>query len=231
MGWDVFSLEYHVDTPINTVFNTAAMHNYLKVFHFLWRLKRVEYTLSSAWRQWGKVNRKFLGILDLQQDIQYAQLTIQRMIHFIYQLQHYVLFEVLECSWDKLETLVNKSVDLDSLIEAHAKYLSEITEKGFLSGEGENEVIANRLHHIFECILNYKVLLDHLHNYATNRAIGRDSSYNKLERIRRLHEELEDEFTMQVIQFLETLKKSRFDEDLRSLSTRLDYNDFYSRFE
>lgn len=90
----MFSLDYHVDPPINTVFSPAAMRQYLEVFSFLWRLKRVEYTLSNAWSQWGKASREFLELTDLQQDIQYAQLTIQRMIHFIYQLQHYVLFEV-----------------------------------------------------------------------------------------------------------------------------------------
>lgn len=89
----MFSLEYHVDAPINTVFNPANMQQYFKVFTFLWRIKRVEYTLSLAWRQWGKANRDFV---DFKQDTQYAQLTIQRMIHFIYQLQHYVLFEVRE---------------------------------------------------------------------------------------------------------------------------------------
>lgn len=95
IGWDVFSLEYHVDAPINTVFSPAAMHQYLQAFNFLWRLKRVEYTLASAWRQWVKASREFTSLSELYQDIQYAQLTIQRMIHFIYQLQHYVLFEVL----------------------------------------------------------------------------------------------------------------------------------------
>jgi len=50
-GWDVFSLDYHVDSPINTIFTPVAMHQYLKMFNFLWRLKRVEYALSSAWRR------------------------------------------------------------------------------------------------------------------------------------------------------------------------------------
>lgn len=105
----MFSLEYHVDTPINTVFSPGAMHQYLQLFSFLWRLKRVEYTLSNAWRQWGKASREFLELTDLQQDIQYAQLTIQRMIHFIYQLQHYVLFEVKQKTYRTCRNVVNAS--------------------------------------------------------------------------------------------------------------------------
>lgn len=87
-------MDYHVDAPINTVFSPAAMLQYLHIFNFLWRLKRVEYTLSASWKKWGKASREFANLHDIQQDLQCAQLTIQRMVHFIYQLQHYVLFEV-----------------------------------------------------------------------------------------------------------------------------------------
>ncbi|RUP51935.1 gamma-tubulin complex component protein, partial [Jimgerdemannia flammicorona] len=59
LGWDVFTLDYHVDSPINTVFTPQAMHQYLKLFNFLWRLKRVEHTLSAAWRRMVTSGRKF----------------------------------------------------------------------------------------------------------------------------------------------------------------------------
>ncbi|KAK4521457.1 GTP cyclohydrolase II [Mucor velutinosus] len=233
LGWDVFSLDYHVDAPINTVFSPTAMHQYLEAFNFLWRLKRVEYTLAAAWRQWVKASREFTHLPELQQDIQFAQLTIQRMIHFIYQLQHYVLFEVLECSWDKLETFIeHKSVDLDSIIAAHSNYLREITEKGFLTGP-KQEALAGKLGSIFDCILQYNVVLEYLYKYATQESLKRSSrglsDVEKMSKIRKRHEDMEDQFTMQVLGFLDVLK-SYHDEDLRSLLTRLDYNDFYTKF-
>ncbi|KAI7906548.1 Spc98 family-domain-containing protein [Cokeromyces recurvatus] len=234
LGWDVFSLDYHVDAPINTIFSSTAMHQYLQIFNFLWRLRRVEYTLSSAWRQWGKAGRQFKEITEIKTDIHFTQLAIQRMIHFVYQLQHYVLFEVLECSWDKLETFIgNKSIDLDSIIEAHTNYLNEITEKGFLSGLKQKE-LADRLNGIFDSVLEYKVVLDYLYNYATSESskmfrsnIAKDA--DMISKIRRKHQEMEDGFTVQVLQFIDCLN-SFHDEDLRSLSTRLDYNGFYSGF-
>ena len=50
-GWDVFSLDYRVSAPVNTILTPATMHQYLKLFHFLWRLKRVEHALSATWRR------------------------------------------------------------------------------------------------------------------------------------------------------------------------------------
>lgn len=143
---------------------------------------------------------------------------------------------MLECSWDKLETFIeNKSIDLDSVIEAHQNYLSEITEKGFLSGTKEED-LTGRLNDIFDNMLNYKVILDHLYDYATGESAkliyGQQTNgpKEKLDRIRLNHQEIEDQFTVQVLQFLDTLK-SYHDEDLRSLSTRLDYNDYYYTLE
>ena len=62
-----------------------------------------------------------------------CQLIRHKMEHFINQLQHYFLFEVIECSWVELAQFVhNFSGDLDSLIAAHNKYLNIIMLKGFL---------------------------------------------------------------------------------------------------
>lgn len=49
IGWDVFTLEYKVDAPIDTVLDGESMASYLRLFHFLWRMKRIEGTLNAAW--------------------------------------------------------------------------------------------------------------------------------------------------------------------------------------
>ncbi len=49
IGWDVFTLEYKVDAPIDTVLDPDSMVNYMKVFNCLWKLKRIEVTLSQGW--------------------------------------------------------------------------------------------------------------------------------------------------------------------------------------
>ncbi|KAI8983447.1 Spc98 family-domain-containing protein [Pilobolus umbonatus] len=232
LGWDVFTLDYHVDPPINTVFNPLAMKQYLAIFNFLWRLKRVEYTLSASWREWGNASREFMNLPDMVQDLHLAQLSIQRMIHFIYQLQHYVLFEVLECSWDKLETCIeNKCIDLDGVIQAHSNYLAEITEKGFLK-DGKQANLSKSLNHLFDGILEYKSKLDGLYSYAHDRSFREangilDDEDQKMKEMRKEHEEMSSKFNADIEEFLNMLK-SYHDEDLRSLSTRLDYNDFYS---
>ncbi|CAG8720812.1 18621_t:CDS:10, partial [Dentiscutata erythropus] len=174
-GWDVFSLDYHVDSPINTIFTPHAMQQYLKLFNFLWRLKRVEHDLSSAWRRNMSNARNMYQIEELKRDINTSRLVCNEMIHFTSQLQYYILFEVIECSWDELVKDYTKSGDLDSLIEAHNKYLTNITTKVFLD-TSSNQSYHTRLLNIIQFILQYKNGLDDLHNFSLKEILRRDNT-------------------------------------------------------
>ncbi|CAN0529305.1 unnamed protein product, partial [Ectocarpus sp. 8 AP-2014] len=44
------SLEYDVGAPISTVVTKEVLVEYRRVFHLLWRIKRAEWSLASAWR-------------------------------------------------------------------------------------------------------------------------------------------------------------------------------------
>jgi gamma-tubulin complex component 3 len=60
IGWDVFTLEYKVDAPIDTVLDPDSMVAYMKVFNHLWKLKRLEGTLSRGWMRIAGGARTFL---------------------------------------------------------------------------------------------------------------------------------------------------------------------------
>lgn len=156
IGWDVFTLEYKIDAPVDVVVTPYGSRQYLKVFNFLWRVKRVEFALGSSWRRFMAGAR---GVLKAVEDLvgadwKKARCVVAEMVHFVNQLQYYILFEVdhswqcfhglvssltrftqkvIESSWDTLQTAISKpEATLDDLIEAHAKYLQHITHKGLL---------------------------------------------------------------------------------------------------
>lgn len=62
IGWDVFTLEYKVDSPVNTVLDADSMMNYLKLFNHLWKIKRIESALSVAWMRSAGGSRTFLRL-------------------------------------------------------------------------------------------------------------------------------------------------------------------------
>ena len=50
-GWEAFTLDYACGPPCDVVLSASAMAAYRRAFTFLWRLKRVEYSLTAAWRK------------------------------------------------------------------------------------------------------------------------------------------------------------------------------------
>ena len=175
IGWDVFTLEYKVDAPVDVVITPWANKQYLVVFNFLWRIKRVEFALGSTWRRCMTGARGVLAVVDVRlgKDWKVARACVAEMIHFINQLQYYILFEVIEASWDQLQAAIAKpDCTLDDLITAHTKYLQAITHKGLL-GSARSSITGSRedsftsqLHYILKVMLAYKEVVDGLYSFS-----------------------------------------------------------------
>lgn len=62
IGWDVFTLEYKVDAPIDTVLDPDSMIKYQKLFNHLWKMRRIEGALSAGWMRIAGGSRTFLRV-------------------------------------------------------------------------------------------------------------------------------------------------------------------------
>ncbi|KAF7242288.1 hypothetical protein EG68_09112 [Paragonimus skrjabini miyazakii] len=93
-GWDVFSLDYHVDGPLATIFTDDCRLMYLRAFNFLWRAKRMEFVLSNLWRHQILAARLGHGLnADLQPVLHLSELLGAELRHCVQQLQYYINFE------------------------------------------------------------------------------------------------------------------------------------------
>ncbi|ORY57250.1 Spc97/Spc98 family protein [Pseudomassariella vexata] len=182
IGWDCFTLEYKIDAPVDVVVSDWGNRQYLKVFNFLWRIKRVEFALSSTWR---KVTTGSRGVLQtrhatVQQTWKTTRGVLAEMVHFVGQLQYYILFEVIESSWTELQTKLNTpDITLDDMIRAHTNYLNSITHKGLLgarrrrfAGTSANEEDENsymvQLAELLRSMLSYRDCVDGLYSWSVS---------------------------------------------------------------
>ena len=123
IGWDVFTLEYRVDSPLDVMVTPWASKQYLKVVNFLWRVKRVEFALGSTWRRCMTGARGVLGAVGdkVDNDWKTARGGVAEMIHFVCQLQHYILFEVIEAGWEGLQRAIRDVCLPCSLLRGHTE--------------------------------------------------------------------------------------------------------------
>ena len=159
-GWDAFSLDYTPDSPTDVVFTKQALTSYRQAFTFLWRLKRVEHSLTAVWRKHGTAAR-LLRTLRSDGTLHRCHLLRNEMIHFVYNMQYYLMHEVIECSWSELLAGLDAAHDLDGLIAAHSSFLSAIATKALLGPE--NEPMRLSLKALFEAILGFAKAQDVLY--------------------------------------------------------------------
>ncbi|CAO2650000.1 Nn.00g012920.m01.CDS01 [Neocucurbitaria sp. VM-36] len=182
IGWDVFTLEYKIDAPVDVIVTSFGSKQYLKVFNFLWRVKRVEFALGSTWRRCMTGARGVLGTVSdkVGADWKKARCAMAEMVHFVNQLQHYILFEVIESSWIDLQKALKKPEStLDDMIEAHAKYLNNITRKGLLGSQSID--FTAQLHELLKTMLAYKDAVDGLYSFSVAEFTRRQEHAAKIE--------------------------------------------------
>lgn len=257
-GWDIFSLDYLTSNPINVLFTEDAINKYLQVSNFLWRLKRVEHSLSSSWvKHVARIDR-LRGLKHVSHVIMQGFQLREEMNHFILTLLNYMMFEVMEASWTNLVAAIDEARDLDELVEAHTTYLNNIVEKALMGASDSKRRMVHHLLQIFESILHFgsvqERLLDRLYGEVERQENIHESANKRtakgkwglsreddavLDSESTVTEEIAAQFTSQlsavgdkyhelVYQFLDTCK-SHPSADLRFLRLRLDFNEFYDR--
>lgn len=132
VGWDIFVLDYHLDQPLNCVINKNSMKRYHEIFSFLWRLKRVEYSLSSAWQKEMTTEHVVRELTLMKPILHKFHMLRNEMIHFVSNLHSYIMFEVLETSWENLVDDMNAANNMDEIVKAHDEYLNRIMDKSLI---------------------------------------------------------------------------------------------------
>jgi gamma-tubulin complex component 3 len=179
IGWDCFTLEYKIDAPVDVVVTEWGNRQYLKVFNFLWRIKRVEFALLSTWRKCMTGARGVLQNPDpvVTQTWKSTRGVLAEMIHFVGQLQYYILFEVIESSWDELQKRIrNENCTLDDIIKAHTNFLNDITHKGLLGpkrqhpgiNESDRASYLSQLSDMLKFMLAYRDSVDGLYSWSVS---------------------------------------------------------------
>ncbi|KAM5288975.1 gamma-tubulin complex component 3 isoform 2-T2 [Ctenodactylus gundi] len=257
-GWDVFSLDYHVDGPIATVFTRECMSHYLRVFNFLWRAKRMEYILTDI-RKGHMCNAKLLRSMpEFSGVLHQCHVLASEMVHFIHQMQYYITFEVLECSWDELWNRVQQAQDLDHIIAAHEAFLDTITSRCLL--DSDSRVLLNQLRAVFDQIIELQNAQDAIYRAALEElqrrlqfeekkqqreaegqwGVTTEEEEEENRRVREFQESIPKmcsqlriltHFYQGIVQQFLVLLTTSSDESLRFLSFRLDFNEHYKARE
>jgi gamma-tubulin complex component 3 len=248
-GWDVFCLEYNIDLPLNIVISSRNILDYQKMFIFLLKIKKIEYSQNLEWRKimtycHNIPNSKYPFFKSkIKKSLQFNQL----IMHFIISLHDYLTLEVLESQYKKLLKRIKCINSIDELILAHNEFVNSIKQKCFLDNKNNNNIIIyKKIISIFDIILRFRTAQDVLFSTLLQKISDLDEgekslnsqnseeeneidiNYNKridesIKQIAFLYEE----FINKIIELINTMKNF----GLNYLSMRFDFNYYYSNIE
>ena len=241
VGWDVFTLEYILSSPLSTIITEEAMICYIRLFKFLWQIKRVHFYINSF--QDTRTLLTLETMQDVRRHLHSCQLVRYEILHFINNITNYLMFEVIEGSWNEFMLSLEKVRDLDELIRTHQQYVEALIKKAFLSHETEKlhqqllklVDLASRFSKDQETLINsakdefgrrkrLQSQQEHLRDDETNAfpQISSESIYDI--------KEIADKFLEGVQKFRDELAGTD-KTHLKALSFRLDFNEYYTRYE
>ena len=248
-GWDVFCLEYNIDLPLNIVISSRNILDYQKMFIFLLKIKKIEYSQNLEWRKimtycHNIPNSKYPFFKSkIKKSLQFNQL----IMHFIISLHDYLTLEVLESQYKKLLKRIKCINSIDELILAHNEFVNSIKQKCFLDNKNNNNIIIyKKIISIFDIILRFRTAQDVLFSTLLQKISDLDEgekslnsqnseeeneiniNYNKridesIKQITFLYEE----FINKIIELINTMKNF----GLNYLSMQFDFNYYYSNIE
>ncbi|EDW48794.1 gamma-tubulin complex component 3 isoform X1 [Drosophila sechellia] len=256
IGWDIISLQYIVHGPLAAMLE-STMPTYKVLFKPLWRMKHMEFVLSmKIWKeQMG--NAKALRTMksEIGKASHRLNLFTSEIMHFIHQMQYYVLFEVIECNWVELQKKMQKATTLDEILEAHEKFLQTILVGCFVSNKASVE---HSLEVVYDNIIElekwqssfYKDCFKELsarkelskivekseekgvYGLTNNMILQRDQEAKmfaeKMDIACRGLEVIATDYEKAVSSFLMSLNSSD-DPNLQLFGTRLDFNEYYKK--
>ena len=233
IGWDIFCLEYNVQLPLKVIFSSKLLKDYLKIFLFFWKIKRIKYgQINHLWKKIKNINyNSNKNNTSIKKLIRTSIIFNQEIVHFITNLHNYFSLEVLETQFKKLKLDLSEVKDLDELIKKHKIFVENIKKQCLL--DDDNKIIIIKISEIFDIILKFKKVFDVLYSFTYE--INYENNYN-FTRIKNIEEyvkqidNLYDEYKNKIIEFIQILELLGKN-NIKYLAMKLDYNYYYSLLE
>ena len=243
-GWDTFTLEYHVESPVSAVLDASAMAGYQILFNYLWKIKRVERAVNRSWMDLVATNNYMLRSR-MRRDVPpplaaLAHQTLARLaevIHFVRQLQGFCELEVIAYSWHALEHYFaqHSGGDLDQLIESHRAYLGTLINTALLRGgrRGHADQLQEEVRAQLDTALAFCLAADDLSHHVTAElarlaagAPARGAPEHVLSRLDAHHATFQQRMHVMI-----TALERHPNLSVRDLARRWNYNVYYRRVD
>jgi len=248
-GLDLFTLSYSVRWPLSLIVPKKVLVKYQLIFRHLFHCKHVQRQLCKTW-----LNHQSTKAWNMRRSFVQSYALQQQMLHFLNNIQHYMMNEVLEPRWHSMELKIRKVSSVDEVLQHHNEFLDACFKECML----RNPRLLKILTKLMSTCITFSKHIDKVYKdflpedqFGTERGKSKkpearfeqtqERFKNGTEHAKKVVDskgfqgtitKLEKTFNTHLqylIKALKTFSQSECDPYLSNLSARLDYNSFYER--
>lgn len=152
VGFDALTLDFKIKFPLSLVTSRKTILRYQLLFRNLLQLKHLERELNSVWLIhklpiWSKRSAPVKAFASISSDAAVLQsasldqfksrvfLLRSRMFYYVQQMYTFMVSEVLEVNWQKLEAKLKGVEMVDQLLRDHTDFLDTCLKECLLTNE------------------------------------------------------------------------------------------------
>eukprot|EP00095_Tigriopus_kingsejongensis_P012337 maker-scaffold198_size266703-snap-gene-0.22 protein:Tk12337 transcript:maker-scaffold198_size266703-snap-gene-0.22-mRNA-1 annotation:"gamma-tubulin complex component 6" len=215
---DCIKLGYRTSWPTNIILTPETINMYGDVFKFLLQLRKAAWGLEQVF-----FDLKHLRGLEHCSQIRQIHLMRHEMLNFVTITQDYVTTQVLDVSWEEFGNSIRDQVkSMDSLHEAHMKYLNKILFRCILNKKAKpvQKIIID----IFNIVVKFSLLLTS-QSWILEGGEAKHPAYLQVQEAYRVFQEY-SKFLYTVVQ---KLAVRGYEHHLYDLLLCLNFNSYYDR--
>ena len=128
---DLLVLSYHVEWPLNIILTQDVIKGYGQIFQLLLRMENVSITLNNVFMHLKQHRCLF-------RDFRFIQLQVirHRMLHYVTTIKTFLRNQIVVACWQEFQADLKSNVScLDTLWDAHSKYMNKLLSRAFLRKE------------------------------------------------------------------------------------------------
>ena len=128
---DMLKLSYSIEWPLNIIVTPDMIDSYGQIFQLLLRMENVSITLNKIFMQLKQHRYLF-------RDNRFVQVEVirHRMLNYITIIKAYIRNQIVVACWQDFESDLKNNVNcLDTLWNAHFKYVNKLLSRAFLYKE------------------------------------------------------------------------------------------------
>ena len=134
-GWDIFSLKYELDSPLSTIFEPGIMKFYFTLFNHIWKMRNLIYLLNNSSKAYSRIFLQNAAPRQLIEKLEHFNRMRHQMLHFLNTFLSYLMLEVIETEWNVFQDAVKNADSLDDIINRHRDFITAVMQKSMLSSK------------------------------------------------------------------------------------------------